>query len=231
MASPGFGFSVGDIIAGIGLAVKVCKACKDTGGAFDQFEHIMVELEAYQAVLQRLQNAQYSTMPEIEKFAAQCMIPVQTFRGKIAKYESAFTESPSSPGRSLKDVIQSFKVFPRRAQWALIAIKEVKELRAALQLPLSTLGVFLGLDISISLPRIKSIRENFGPFLGASGDPGVGANDTNVDHADNPAAMRCVKTGCCLTGVPSLYSQRLFLQFLPLSCQITSVSWISWGGK
>lgn len=146
MASPGFGFSVGDIIAGVEIAVTICKACRETGGAPDEFHRVVVELEVYISVLRRLQDVRYSTIPDIYRLTKCCESPVQAFLGKISKFEKSFSRGSSS-GNSLRDVIPSVKGFPRKAQWAVIASKEIEKLTAGLEAPLSTFGLLLNLDL------------------------------------------------------------------------------------
>lgn len=146
MASPGFGFSVGDIIAGVEIAVKICKACRDTGGAPDQFHRVVLELEIYLSVLRRLQDVGCSAMPEVRTLAQFCEVPIQAFLAKIAKYEARFN-SGSSSGRSYRKVVRAIKGLPRKSQWAVIASKEVEKLRAGLEAPLSALGLLLNLEL------------------------------------------------------------------------------------
>lgn len=142
MASPGFGFSVRDISTGIEVAVKICKACRGTGGGPDQFQRVTLELEAYISVLHRLQDVRYSSMSEVEKLAMCCERPINDFGENFAKYEDSFSKVSSS-GHSLRGVIQSVKVSPRKAQWAVMASMEMEKLRAGLEAQLSALVLML----------------------------------------------------------------------------------------
>ncbi len=55
-----------------------------------------------------------------------CERPINDFGEKLAKYEDSFSKVSSS-GRSLRGVTQSVKVFPRKAQWAVLASMEEAE--------------------------------------------------------------------------------------------------------
>ncbi|KAK4693216.1 hypothetical protein P7C71_g4137, partial [Lecanoromycetidae sp. Uapishka_2] len=146
MASPGFGFSVGDTIAGLEVAVNVYKACKEIDGASDQFQRVVVELQIYIAILRRLQDTQYSTISDIQRLAQVCEAQVQTFLAKISKYEAGFAKESSS-SRSLKNAVTSVKGFPRKAQWAIVAHKEVEKLKNGLDTSFTALAILLNLDL------------------------------------------------------------------------------------
>lgn len=68
----------------------------------------------------------------------------------FAKYGDSFSEVWSS-GRSLRGVIQSSKVFPRKAQWAVMASMEMEKLRAGLEAPLPALVLMLSLELGSSM--------------------------------------------------------------------------------
>jgi len=160
MASPGFGFSVGDIITVIEAAVKICKACRETGGAPQQFQQVSVEFESYVFLLSRLQDPTYSTSPGIKQLARCCEEPIQQFLKSITKYETTFTKAPSS-AQLLTRALQSMSLFRRKAQWAVIANNEVEKLRAGIGPPLSAISLLLGLDqgASKSIQRTNEASE------------------------------------------------------------------------
>ncbi len=73
-----------------------------------------------------------------------CERPIKGFVEKLTKYEDSFPKGSSSC-RSLRGVIQSVKVFPRKA--AVLASEEVEKLRAGLEAPSLALGLMLSLEI------------------------------------------------------------------------------------
>ena len=145
MVVPTFGFSVGDFIAGINIAVDVIKACKDTGGASSQYKRVIVEFEAYLALLRKLQDANVPTTAEINRLASSCERPVQQFVTKIEKYRRSLTK-PVSSHDSVHDTARHLRTFPRKAQWATVAKKSVEELRLGIGPQLSAIGLLIELE-------------------------------------------------------------------------------------
>ncbi len=145
MVAPVFGFSVGDFIAGINIAIDVIKACKDTGGASSQYERALVEFETYLALLRKLQDPNVPTTAEINRLASSCEHPVQQFVTKIEKYKCSLAKSAGS-GDSVHQTFRYLRTFPRKAQWAMVAKKAVEELRLAIGPQLSAIGVLMELE-------------------------------------------------------------------------------------
>jgi len=81
---------------------------------------------------------------EVEKLAMCCERPIKGFVEKLTKYEDSFSKVSNSC-RSLRGVIQSVKVFPRKG--AVLASEEVEKLRAGLEAPSSALGLMLSLEV------------------------------------------------------------------------------------
>ena len=145
MAAPIFGFSVGDFIAGINIAIDVIKACKDTGGASSQYAGVLVEFEAYLALLHKLQDPNVPRSTEINNLASGCEQPVKQFVTKIEKYRSSLAKS-AGPYDSLNQTARFLRTFPRKAQWAMVAKKTVDELRLGIGPHLSAIGLLIELE-------------------------------------------------------------------------------------
>lgn len=145
MAAPIFGFSVGDFIAGINIAIDVIKACKDTGGASSQYESVLVEFEAYLALLHKLQDPNVPRGAEINKLASSCEQPVKQFVTKIEKYRSSLAKS-AGPYDSIHQTARYLRTFPRKAQWAMVVKKTVDELRLGIGPHLSAIGLLIELE-------------------------------------------------------------------------------------
>ena len=146
---PTFGFSIGDFIAAIELAIEVYKACRETGGAQSKSELTLVELRAYITLLQRLQGSQNEASKEINGLVSSCQIPVQEFCAKLErKWErcnaSAISKNPT------KNTLRAMKVFWRKVDWALFDAKEVERLRTQIAQPLSAIGRLLDLELRYS---------------------------------------------------------------------------------
>ena len=145
MAAPIFGFSVGDFIAGINVAIDVIKACKDTGGASSQYDSVLVEFEAYSALLHRLQDLNVSTSIDINRLASSCEQPVKQFLTKVEKYRSSLAKSAGSYD-SIHQTARYLRTFPRKFQWAMLVKKTVNELRLGIGPHLAAIGLSIELE-------------------------------------------------------------------------------------
>ena len=145
MVVPLFGFSVGDFIAGVNIAIDVIKACKDTGGASSQYERVLVEFETYLALLRKLQDPNVPTTAEINRLASSCEQPVQQFVTKIEKHRRSLAKSAGSHD-PVHHTARYLRTFPRKAQWAVVAKKTVEELRLGIGPNLSAIGLLIELE-------------------------------------------------------------------------------------
>ena len=149
MAAPIFGFSIGDFIAIIELAIDVYKACRETGGAQYKSKLVLVELGAYIALLQRLQGCNNEASEEIKELVSICQIPVQEFYAKMkGKWEGCNTSAIST--NPVKNTLRSTKMFWRKVEWALFDAEEVERLRTQIAQPLSAIGRLLDLELRYS---------------------------------------------------------------------------------
>ena len=149
MAAPTFGFSIGDFIAVIQLAIEVYEACKETGGAQSKSKLVLVELRAYIALLQRLKGSQSEETKEINELVSICHIPVQEFCAKMERKWEPCNPSATSTN-SIKNTLWSMKVFLRKVDWALFDAKEVEKLKTQIAPPLSAIGRLLDLELRYS---------------------------------------------------------------------------------
>ena len=149
MAAPTFGFSIGDFIAVIELAIEVYKACRETGGAQHKSMLVLVELRAYIALLQRLQGCNNEASEEIKKLVSICQILVQEFHAKMkGKWEGCDTSAISK--NPIKHTLRSTKLFWRKVERALFDAEEVERLRTQIAQPLSAIGRHLDLELRYS---------------------------------------------------------------------------------
>lgn len=125
MPAPAFGFSIGDFIAGIELAIKICQAWKERGDAASELKAVSEELQAYLYILQKLKQSPEGDAPEICGLIFACQAPIQDFRTKIEK------KWPCSgrPSISLSPFHVRVKDTIRKTRWAFSGIKEVDKLR------------------------------------------------------------------------------------------------------
>jgi hypothetical protein len=128
MATPGFGFSFGDFVAAIKLLNDIRKALRDTGGAEDEFKHVLVDLQHLEILLEHLNHGAWDQGTDAEHLnavkgmALTCKIPLQEFLAKVSKYKSL--QSRKSGFRA------GMSVGRRKAQWAIGMKDAVEKFRA-----------------------------------------------------------------------------------------------------
>ena len=140
-----FGFSIGDFIDGINVAIDVIKACKDTGGASSQYEGVLIEFETYLTLLRKLQDPSVPASTEIIKLASSCEQPVRQFLATVEKYKCSFTK-PTGSQDFVHHTARNLRTLPRKAQWAVVAKKIVEELRLGVGPQLSAIGLLIELE-------------------------------------------------------------------------------------
>jgi hypothetical protein len=134
-----FGWSVGDIVASIQLVAKIVVALKETGGAKSEYQESIEFLFGLEVTLQNLQTiapvlltrSQESILQvEIEKIAK----PISIFFEKVKKLDTAL---------GLDSKKGSWRAAPRKVQWAMQVLKEVKVLRDRISVPIASLNILL----------------------------------------------------------------------------------------
>ena len=140
-----FGFSIGDFIDGINIAIDVIKACKDTGGASSQYERVLDEFETYLIILRKLQDPNVLASTEINRLASSCEQPVRQFLTKAEKYRCSLTK-PTGSQDFVHHTTRNLRTFPRKAQWTVVAKKTVEELRLGIGPQLSAIGLLIELE-------------------------------------------------------------------------------------
>lgn len=128
MPAPAFGFSIGDFIAGIELAIKICQAWKERGEATSELKAVFEELEAYLYILQKLKQFPEGDAPEIRGLIFACQTPIQDFRTKIER-KWPCSARPSTSLSPVTDFHVRVKDAYRRTRWAFSGIKAVDKLR------------------------------------------------------------------------------------------------------
>jgi hypothetical protein len=90
-----FGFSVGDFIAVGNLIKNICSCLQDAGGAKEEYQGLLRELDCLQQALQHLDKLQHrsssspTTLDSIKYAALSCRRPLEQFLGKIKKYDKS----------------------------------------------------------------------------------------------------------------------------------------------
>jgi hypothetical protein len=129
MAAPGFGFSFGDFVQAISLLNDVRKALRDTGGAKDEFQHVLVDLQHLEILLEQLNCGAWDHggdaghLNAVKGMALTCKVPLQDFLARVEKYKVLQTED-----------LSGFRAMVgrggRKVQWATKMKDEVEKFRA-----------------------------------------------------------------------------------------------------
>jgi hypothetical protein len=124
-----FGFSVGDIIAGIGMIKDAVKAIDDSQGASKDYRTLMKELDGLKEALDaigslKIDPDRYVTVKKpIEDAVAGCKACIDDILRSIAKYQPHLMGSKSKQWRSIL----------RKVQWALCTREDVQNFRSRLE--------------------------------------------------------------------------------------------------
>ncbi|KFZ17231.1 hypothetical protein V502_04663 [Pseudogymnoascus sp. VKM F-4520 (FW-2644)] len=142
-----FGWSVGDLIAGLEVAIRIASALQDSGGAADKYRQTTTYLLSLSTVVHQLHPPPPGLLaiaPDVQSVHAA----LQAFHSKLsAKFEKSL-------GSSASDWVARVRSSPRKVEYALFMEKQVEALRVKLDVPLKAIN--LALSISIH----KQGREN-----------------------------------------------------------------------
>ncbi|KAH6623709.1 hypothetical protein F5144DRAFT_370106 [Chaetomium tenue] len=137
MSVPAFGFSAGDFIAAVGLAVNVTNALKDAGGASEQYKSLVEELNSLERVVKKLhtrQGAENIFPEDITKQTDVTLKTLSSFLKTISKFNAKLGPNAASGWHH---------GVGRKAQWAVAYAKEVEKLRENLGTHLAQLNMLL----------------------------------------------------------------------------------------
>lgn len=142
-----FGWSVGDIIAGLEVAIRIASALQDSGGAADKYRQTTTYLLSLSTVVQELHPPPPSLLaiaPDVRSVHSA----LQAFHAKLsAKFEKSL-------GSTSADWVARVRSSPRKVEYALFMEKQVEALRIKLDVPLKAINLALGVAIH------KQGREN-----------------------------------------------------------------------
>lgn len=145
MATPAFGFSVGDFIAGIKLAIKVYQACKETDKAAAERQFALEEMDAYLFVLQTIQDSPEIVTPDMDRHISACRLAVRDFCTKIEK-EWECPSNSSNSSSAISNFPVCIKAAYRRSHWALSGTEAVDKFRQRIGPKFTALGLLINVQ-------------------------------------------------------------------------------------
>lgn len=136
---PGFGFSVGDFIAGVKLAQCAARAFDNGAGARPQYRSLIVELNNLVCALKEIRDIQFddsnaSQKSALEEAALQCQEIVETFLEQNVKFQSSLGEEQTA---------SRLRSNLHKVQWAIWKTNEVDQLRTEILGHTSTINTLL----------------------------------------------------------------------------------------
>jgi ankyrin repeat protein/nucleoside-triphosphatase THEP1 len=136
-----FGWSAGDVVAGVQLLVKVAVALKDTGGSASKYRETSVYLLSLANVVQQLQDPS-NDLIVVKEDALAVVASLREFHEKItSKFEKRLGKNAE------KDWIGWLRSSPRKVEYGLFLTKQVNELRNRVDTPIKSISLALGLAI------------------------------------------------------------------------------------
>lgn len=132
-----FGWSVGDLVSALSVAVKVHAALKDVGGAADSYRESVKFLESLSMTLRMLvgfyeANLCKNELADVQYQIELIKIPIEAFTQRIkVKFESSLSSHPESGFRA------KLKGHSRKVEWALWTDAECRKLSSKVSVPLA----------------------------------------------------------------------------------------------
>lgn len=141
MATPGFGFSVGDFTAGVSLIKKLIRALNDAAGSRAAYRKLIFELLSLEEALTDISKlslcqTQESQKVTLQRVATQCQTSIETFLLKNAKFNDSLGIQPSATPPTWRTNLH-------KIQWALCKDTAVDDLRTEIAAHTATLNVTL----------------------------------------------------------------------------------------
>jgi hypothetical protein len=127
--SVGFGFSVGDFIAGLELVTTVIDVLRESSDSSQRYRELISELYSLETALLHVKRVELDESQNAEKIAlrsaaSQCQRTITEFWEKAQKYHPSLGK-PSGSSSTIKD-------HWRKLKWALLKDDDVEKFKADL---------------------------------------------------------------------------------------------------
>jgi hypothetical protein len=143
MMSVPFGFSVGDLIAGIGVIKTSIGAFSDTRGAANEYDRLSTTLDSLSGSLAALHKIPLDSAHDIRQHTAiiqsveQCQQCVNEFLLRVTKYDLLKQNGPPRPWA------EKVRVAMKKVQWVLCLKGEIARFRDEVQQQVDTIGLLV----------------------------------------------------------------------------------------
>ncbi|KAL8712975.1 MAG: hypothetical protein Q9220_002835 [cf. Caloplaca sp. 1 TL-2023] len=160
--SAGFGFSVGDIVAGLKLIKQSIEALQDTKGSSADYQTLKQEIDSLKDALEAVADLQlderFSSRSKqhlaIQAAISRCWDCIDTFLSTTSKYER-WLQVNSASGLSWKANV-------KKIQWALSKKDDVNRFRSQLERHCSSINMLLvTLQVNRSLEQSNQLDQQY----------------------------------------------------------------------
>lgn len=139
MATPMFGFSVGDFIAGLKLVKDLIDSLDDAAGARPMYRRLTAELRSLEQALTevkilRVDPSQACQKIALEQAASQCQDCIETFLRKNTKFDNAL---------GVQSIASKWRTNLRKVQWAVCKQEAIDSFRAEIAGHVLTINTLL----------------------------------------------------------------------------------------
>jgi hypothetical protein len=137
--SVGFGFSIGDFIAGIQLVRDVIASLRSTAGSASEYQNLIYELFGLERALLevkalKLDDCQPAQLNDLKCVAIECQESIDRFLLEIRKYQPSLNAQGS--GSRVRDGL-------RKIQWALCKKGDVELFKAEVMRHTASINLLL----------------------------------------------------------------------------------------
>ena len=144
MAAPGFGFSVGDFIAGVTLVRKLIRALDDSAGAGTSYRQLVSGLSDLDEALTAVSNLQLDLTEPAQKIASEqvaskCQLSIMTFLKQNGKFKGSLGITSGQPNSTPA----WWRASLHKIQWALCKDSAIQALRTEIRAHTVTLNLLL----------------------------------------------------------------------------------------
>jgi hypothetical protein len=139
-----FGWSVGDLIATIGILIKVSNALRDSDGAVAIYREDNLFIESLAATLEKIcQGLEDGSLPvEMKTQVNIIRDPIMKMQKKLdAKFQTTLAEGGAS------NFARLLRSLPKKVEYGIFVSKQVEQLRAQIATPLQDIQLRLGLQL------------------------------------------------------------------------------------
>lgn len=132
-----YGVGIGDFIAGIDKIIEIVKACRDVGGASDEYRSLSNDLKNFVVILESLRQQASGQTAHAQNYRQEIMDVVESceklaasFREKLDPYDKRLGDHAQPSITSLtKWKIDRMPDFARKSKFALLMPDEIHAFR------------------------------------------------------------------------------------------------------